>query len=290
MIVLIGATNFLGPAVLQKLLDSGHKVKCFVRAGSDTQKLKEIKGEKEISPGNLNSLDSIYSSIKEAEAVIYLPDLKNTYYVKNLIGAANRAKLNRVIFIGSTTVLVPQENEEKKAKLKSEKMIEKSKLDYTILRPTMIYGSPKDTNFSKMLKFIKENNYFYTFGSGENLIQPVYIEDIAQAIINILKNEKTYRKTYEIPGKEPLTYNKMLDIVKDKTKINFKVRKMPIGPSKFFVNIYSKLSKKPKLDTGQIDRLQYDKAYPYDDARRDFEYSPINFEEGILKLIKKLDI
>ncbi|MFO7929341.1 MAG: NAD(P)H-binding protein [Candidatus Humimicrobiaceae bacterium] len=290
MIVLIGATTFLGPEVLTKLLESGYKVKCFVRPGSTTDKLKEIQKDIDITPGNLNSSDSIFSSIKEAEAVVYLPDLKNTYYVKNLLGAAKRARLDRLIFISSTTVLGPQETEEKAAKIKSENLIEKSDLDFTILRPTMIYGVPDDTNFSKMLAFIKKNNYFYVFGSGENLIQPVYIEDVAKAVASIVKNKKTFSRTYELPGKEPLSYNRMLDIVKEKTGINFKVRKMPMGLSKFFVNIYSKLSPKPRLNTGQIERLKYDKTYPYDDARKDFGYSPIGFEQGIEYLIKKLNL
>ncbi|MDZ7836923.1 MAG: NAD-dependent epimerase/dehydratase family protein [Actinomycetota bacterium] len=176
----------------------------------------------------------------------------------------------------------------KQDKVASEKMIEKSGLDYTILRASMIYGSENDTNFSRMIKYIKDKGYFYLFGKGDNLIQPVYIEDVATAIAEVITNEKTYRKTYELAGKEPIKYSQMLDIVKDKMGLDFKIRKVPMGLANFIVSIYSRLSKNPSLTPDQIQRLKYDKTYSYSQAQQDFGFSPLSFEQGIEKLVTKL--
>ena len=293
MILLIGATGFLGPVVLEKLLEKKHSVKCLVRPDSSRIKLEEVANRKNrelsFSTGTLQSEDSIFNSIKDVNAVIYLVDLKNTYLVKNFLQAARRTSLKRVVFISSTTVLLPMKNKVKESKINSENLIKKSNLDYTILRPTMIYGSEDDENFSKMIRFIKMRGFFITFGSGENLIQPIHIEDVADAAVNVLENSKTYKKTYEICGKEPLKYNQMLKIVRNKMKKQFIIIKLPISLSKFLVSIYSKISKNPALTPDQIERMRINKSYYYKQAEVDFNFSPISFENSIKKLIKKIE-
>ncbi len=293
MISLIGATGFLGPSVLEKLLKRGYEVNCLVRTSSNTSKLEEkaVKADKKVifSHANLNSTDSIILPLKNAEGAVYMVDLENTDLLENFIHAANRAGLKRVVFISSTTVLIPLDSKLKDNKIASENVIEKSRLDYTILRPSMIYGSCDDSNFSRMIYFIKKRGYFVTFGNGKNLIQPVYIEDVADAVASVIANEKTFKKTYDLAGKNPITYNKMIEIVKEKLNRQFKVLKIPIGPGKFLVSIYNLFSRSSGLTSDQIERMRIDKSYSYDDAAVDFGFSPLGFEEGIEKLIRALD-
>jgi len=292
MILLIGATGFLGPYVLKALLSKNYKVNCLVRPSSSRTALLSIAKSAgkniDFSTGNLESGDSIITAIKIAGSVIYMVDLEYTNLLETFLKTAARTGLKRVIFISSTTVLIPLESKVKSQKINSENLIKKSGFDYTILRPSMIYGSKNDPNFSKMIKFIKDKGFFITFGSGNNLIQPLYIEDAAEAVSSIINNKKTYKKIYNIAGKSPLKYNDMLKIVKEKLKKNFRIIKFPLRLSSLFISLYSKVSKNPLLTADQIARMGVDKAYSYQKAREDFGFSPINFEKGIEKLIKKL--
>lgn len=294
MVLLIGAASFLGPPVLKKLLENNYDINCLVRTDSDRSRLLDAArsaGKKiTFSTGNLQSGDSIISAIKKAKSAVYMVDLKYTHLLETFLHTIKLAGLKRVVFISSTTVLIPLECMVKKQKIYSENLIKNSGLDYTILRPSMIYGCPDDTNFSKMIRFIKKQGFFITFGSGNNLIQPIYIEDVADSIVSILDNKKTYQKIYNIAGKDPLKYNDMLDIVKSKLKKQFKVIKLPIKLSKLLISIYAKISKNPSLTPGQIERMAINKSYPYDKAREDFNFSPTSFEDGIEKLIKESQV
>lgn len=294
MVLLIGAASFLGPPVLKKLLENNYDINCLVRTDSDRSRLLDAArsaGKKiTFSTGNLQSGDSIISAIKKAKSAVYMVDLKYTHLLETFLHTIKLAGLKRVVFISSTTVLIPLECMVKKQKIYSENLIKNSGLDYTILRPSMIYGCPDDTNFSKMIRFIKKKGFFITFGSGNNLIQPIYIEDVADSIVSILDNKKTYQKIYNIAGKDPLKYNDMLDIVKSKLKKQFKVIKLPIKLSKLLISIYAKISKNPSLTPGQIERMAINKSYPYDKAREDFNFSPTSFEDGIEKLIKESQV
>lgn len=294
MVLLIGATGFLGPPVLKKLLEAGYEVNCLVRTDSDRSGLLDMakSAGKSISfsSGTLQSSDSIISAIKKADSVIYMVDLKHTGLLQNFLSATRRSGIKRVVFISSTTVLIPQGSTIKDRKIDSEKLITGSELDYTILRPAMIYGSKDDNNFSKMIRFIKKKGFFVIFGNGNNLIQPVYIEDVADSISRILDNRKTCGKIYNIAGKNSLKYRDMLDIVRNKLKKHFRIIRLPLKLSRFLISIYSKISGNPSLTPGQIERMGVDKTYSYQKAADDFHFSPLRFEDGIEKLIKELDV
>jgi nucleoside-diphosphate-sugar epimerase len=293
MIFLIGATGFLGKPVLEKLFKNGFEVNCLIRTSSDTSELEEASkktgGIVSFSTGTLNSPDSIITHLKKAEIAVYMVDLEHTDLLNNFIQASSRAGLKRAVFVSSTTVLVPLVSKVKTNKITSENLIMNSGLDYTILRPSMIYGSKDDNNFSKMIDFVKKKGFFVTFGSGNNLIQPVYIEDVAGAIVSTLNNKKTIGQVYEIAGKEPLKYNDMIGIVRSKSGKRFKSIRVPYGLGKFLVSVYAGISRNPYLTPGQIERTGVDKTYSYRKASDDFGFSPISFEEGIEKLIKKLE-
>jgi nucleoside-diphosphate-sugar epimerase len=293
LILVIGATCFIGLPVVKRLLEKDYKTRCLIRTDSNLNQLKELsaKSKKEIifSTGNLQSEDSIFGSLKDADAVIYLVDLKNKHFIRNFLRAISRTKTKRAIFLSSTTVLVPLKSSLKDLKIESENLIQNSRLDYTILRPAMIYGSRDDRNYSKMINFIKKRGFFVIFGRGDNLIQPIYIEDVANAVADIIDNGKTFRKTYEICGKEPLKYRQMLQIVKRKMDRPFRIIKFPAKLSKFIISLYAKIFKNSSLTPDMIERMEIDKSYPYDEAKKDFDFKPLSFENGIEKLIKELD-
>ena len=294
MVLLIGSTGFLGPPVLKKLLEKGYEVNCLIRTDSDRSGLLDIakSAEKKIlfSSGTLLSPDSIISTLKKADSVIYMVDLEHTDLLENFISIARRSGIKRVVFISSTTVLIPQDSRVKSQKMNSEKLIKSSELDYTILRPTMIYGSKDDNNFSKMIRFIKKRGFFVIFGNGNNLIQPIFIEDVADSITRIIATKKTCGKIYDIAGKDSLKYRDMLGIIRNKLKKHFRIIRLPLKFSRLLISIYAKISGNPSLTPGQIERMGIDKTYSYQKAADDFHFSPLSFENGIEKLIKELDV
>jgi nucleoside-diphosphate-sugar epimerase len=290
LILLIGATGFLGRHTFQMLLERGMAFRCLIRHGSSVGLLRQIshetKKEAGFVPGNLLSEDSVYVSLEGIDAVIYLVRLEYEDLLKNFLSAAKRRGIRRVVFISSTTVLVPADTEIKKAKMASEEQIKRSGLDYTILRPSMIYGGEGDNNFSKMVSFIEKRGFFLTFGKGRNQIQPVYVRDVAKAILDVLDNPRTICKTYEISGAEALRYRDMLETVRRKMKKDFKIIRLPIALSEAALCLLNRIVKKPLLNTDQVNRMRYDKVYDHSQAAEDFAYEPITFEEGIEKLLR----
>ena len=119
----------------------------------------------------------------------------------------------RAVFVSTTAIFTQLNARSKKVRLAAENAIETSGLKYTILRPTMIYGSPRDRNMWRLIRFMRYSPIIPIFGDGNYLQQPIYVGDVAQAIVSCLCNDQTIGKSYNIAGKHPLTYNQVIDTI-----------------------------------------------------------------------------
>jgi nucleoside-diphosphate-sugar epimerase len=133
----------------------------------------------------------------------------------------------------------------------------------------------------RLLRFIDRSPVFPVFGPGTNLWQPVYHEDCARGVFEALGRPASVRRSYDLPGAEPLTY---LDLVKTAAAAlgrSPRIVRLPIEPVRRALAAAERLRLPLPVDSGQVMRLREDKAYPYERARRDLDYTPRPFREGV---------
>ena len=158
----------------------------------------------------------------------------------------------------------------------------RGKIGVTLLYPTMIYGSYDDGNIHRLVSFLKKLLYFVpVVGKGENLIQPVFFEDLADAYFKIIINKrKTFNKEYILAGKAPIKYIDAIQEILFLLKKKYFFIKIPFFLIIFIVNFLS-------LFTGRnwfylmILRMQENKIFSINEAKNDFNYNPYNFYDGI---------
>ena len=119
----------------------------------------------------------------------------------SIVRAAKEAGIQRAVFVSTTAIFTQLNAKSKQVRLAAETAIETSGLKYTILRPTMIYGSPRDRNMWRLIRFMRYSPIVPVFGDGNSLQQPIYVGDVAQAIVSCLCNDQTIGKSYNIAGK-----------------------------------------------------------------------------------------
>ena len=205
-ILLTGATGLLGGGLLELLLDEGHEVRCLVRPDSPNVSRLDGKGV-EIFRGDAGHEADLYRALGGTDAFLHVAGIEHSPAV---VGAARRAGVGRLVVVGSTSAHSAYAFRSG-PKLEMEKVVRSSGLPWTIVRPTMIYGSERDRNIHRLLRFLDRWPFFPMFGPGTNLWQPVYHEDCARAILETLKHPETVHQSYDLPGANPLTY---LDLVK----------------------------------------------------------------------------
>lgn len=287
MILLTGATGFLGGYVLEELVKRGHKVTCFVRNTSNLKKIKQLNVPYIF--GELDDFESICKALKDKEALINIASL-GFGHAPNIINACQEMKIERAIFISTTGIFTKLNPDSKGIRLEAERLIKESELDYTIIRPTMIYGTPKDRNMWRLVRYLKRLPVLPILGNGTYLQQPVYVKDLAWAVVSAYETNLSIKKAYNISGLKPLTYNEVVDVTgKALGKKVLKIH-VPMKLSYNLLKIYEKISSKPKLKAEQVLRLNENKDFSHEEATKDFGYIPKSFEEGIkleLEISKK---
>lgn len=172
--------------------------------------------------------------------------------------------------------------------IEDELLTMRDKIKMTILRPTMIYGSVRDRNMYRLIKFIDKYPVFPIFGDGNNLMQPVTGRDLAKAYISVIDNKnKTVNKNYNLSGKYPIKYKNLVNTIAEKLNKKVTLIKIPIFISYYSVLLAEKLIPKFPLNDEQILRMKEDKDFTHLAAQQDFGYNPESFDEGIEIEIKE---
>ncbi|HRQ23630.1 MAG TPA: NAD-dependent epimerase/dehydratase family protein, partial [Anaerolineales bacterium] len=156
-----------------------------------------------------------------------------------------------------------------------------SGLDYTILRPTMIYGTPRDRNMWRLIRLLRITPIMPIFGDGNSLQQPIFVDDVAQAVLLALQTDATIRRSYNIAGKVPLTYNQIIDTVASALGKHVWKLHLPYMPIVRVLQFTERIKLRLPIKAEQVLRLNENKAFSYEDAQRDFGFSPRGFGEGI---------
>jgi uncharacterized protein YbjT (DUF2867 family) len=282
-ILLTGATGLLGGELLELLLARGHKTHCLLRP--DSPHASRLAGKRvKILRGDAAREEDLYRALGDTDALLHVAGIE---YSPPVVRAAQRAGVGRILIVGSTSVHSAYAFRSS-PKLRMEELVRASGLAWTIVRPSMIYGSERDRNVHRLLRFLDRSPVFPVFGPGTNLWQPVYHEDCARGVFEALERPSSVGRTYDLPGAEPLSY---LDLVKTSAEAlgrRPRIVKLPLEPIRRALVAAERLRLPLPIDSGQVTRLREDKAYPYERARQDLDYAPRPFSEGVAIEVERL--
>ena len=277
-IFVTGSTGFTGSRVVPLLLKNGFEVRCLYRASSDRSPLNGL--EIEWALGDVSDTTSLASAMAGTDVLVNIASL-GFGHADSIIRAAKDAGIQRAVFISTTAIFTQLNASSKKVRVAAELAVETSGLKYTILRPTMIYGGPRDRNMWKLIKFMRLSPIVPIFGDGKYLQQPIYVDDVAAAVLGCLKADVTIGKSYNIAGKHALTYNEVIDtIAKAMNKRVWKLH-IPSKPVVGLLKLFEKIRIPFPIKAEQVFRLNENKDFSYAEAETDFGFNPFSFEEGI---------
>ena len=277
-VLVTGATGFTGSRVVPLLLKSGYQVRCLTRATSDRSPLSALTVE--WATGDLSNPETLTAALRGVDALVNIASL-GFGHAESIVRAAKEAGVKRGIFISTTAIFTQLNAGSKSIRLAAEEAIQASGLDYTILRPTMIYGSERDRNMWRLIRLLKITPIMPIFGDGESLQQPIFVDDVAQAVVLALKTDATIGKSYNIAGKDPLTYNQVIDTVSMALGKHVWKLHLPYLPIVRALQFTERMRLRLPIKAEQVLRLNENKAFSYEDAQKDFGFSPRSFEEGI---------
>jgi len=302
MLFITGATGFIGKYLIRYLNKYNEQFCCLVKPSEKDSSNDKflIDNNAIIEYGDIfdeNKVKEIFSKYKFDNvihlAAIIRSDRIEDFNEVNVIGTkvivenCERFKINKLIFLSTDFVLYPYRNTYRDTKLDAENILKNSKVNYTILRPTPVYGLDDDKNFITLFPLVKK---FPILPAVNCVMQPVYVEDVVSAIMSCLNNKKTDYKSYNLPGGSIVSFKDILKILSDEMGLKrfvFSVPNFIIVPG---VRFYEKIVPNPVIHDYQISKWVLNKPLSLDEQKNDFKYSPIDFESGIRKTMKLMGI
>ena len=277
-VLVTGATGFTGSRLVPLLLKNGFEVRVFVRPTSDRSPLSPL--EVEWVTGDLANPESFTAALRGVDALINIASL-GFGHAESILKSMKEAGVKRGLFISTTAIFTQLNAGSKSVRLAAEEAIQASGLDYTILRPTMIYGSKRDRNMWRLIRLLRITPIMPIFGDGESLQQPIFVDDVAEAVLLALQTDATIGKSYNIAGKAPLTYNQVIDTVTSTLGKRVWKLHLPYMPIVRMLQFTERMKLRLPIKAEQVLRLNENKAFSYEEAQRDFGFNPRSFEEGI---------
>ena len=191
--------------------------------------------------------------------------------------------VRRAVFVSTTSIFTQLNAGSKTMRQAAEAAILSSGLDFTILRPTMIYGTPGDRNMIRLVQWINRWPVLPVFGNGRSLQQPVHVADVAWAVVQSLESPATINHQFNISGAEPLTYNEVVRLTAQALDRRIRRLHIPAQPVLSLLDFTQRLGVTLPIKAEQIRRLNEDKAFSHAEAQAIFGYAPLAFEKGIRK-------
>lgn len=219
-ILLTGATGFIGKALTRHFADTDYQLKVLIHPGGKSPDLpRGIPVEAAVS--GLNDTRGLKAALVDVDIVYHLASQENLgargnlletdiQGTKNLVEAAEKSGVKRFFYLSHLGADRASAYPVMTAKAIAEDHIQKSSLEYTIIRSGIVFG-PND-HFTIPLSGLLQSIpvIFPLPDEGDTLLQPIWIEDLANILTWSIDNEKTKRELFEVGGPEQLSFRDII--------------------------------------------------------------------------------
>ena len=280
MIFVTGATGYTGRFVVDALRESGEELRCLIHENRDGF---ENRIGIECVQGDLAHPDGLAAMLRGTDALVSVAHLR---YAPALIGACREAGVSRAVFFSSMWRFSKVMTPDVEAVIAGESAVEQSGLAYTLLRPTMIYGPGDDRSISRLRAHLTRWHVMPIFGSGNRLVQPVYVSDVAQVVAGALRRSGAIGKAYNLAGAKAMPYGVMIDTLArlvGRAVMKVHIPQMLAIPLAF---LGGRLISNFPLRVDQMKRMNEDRSADISDAISELGFAPLSFEEGVLAAMR----
>ena len=306
-IAVFGGTGFVGSYIIDNLIEENHHPKLLVRKGSES---KVSSSEKcEIINGDINDVSSIKETIADSDAVIYTIGIIREFKSKNItyenlhfdgavkcIDAAQKSGVKRFILMSANGVC-PDGTGYQKTKWMAEQYLKNSKLDWTIFRPSTIFGDPRGSGRPEFCSQLKKDmiglpfpaplfhDGLNPFDAGNFSMSPVHIKDVAKSFVSALGGKNMVKKTIELGGKS-FTWKEIIKKIGSASGKNKFMVPAPVFAVKSIAAILDRFSWFP-VTTDQLTMLVEGNTCDSSKFFSENKLAPIPFNEENLSYLGK---
>ena len=294
-VLLTGGTGFVGSEI-RRTID--RPIRLLVR---DKAKAAQTAGSGvELVEGDVTDAGSLRGAMDGCSAVVHLVAIiaegggatfdgvihRGTV---NMVEEAKRAGVGRFIHMSAMGARDDERFAYMRAKWRAEQAVQSSGLDWTIFRPSVIFG-PGDGFINQLASLIRKAPVIPVVGAGTSEFMPVRVEEVATSFKRALDDPATTTgQLYELGGAKTYTYEQLLDVIaaklgKKKPKVH-----IPVGLMMPVVKLSKPLpaALRPPVTEEQLKMLALDNSTDHNATATLIGRTPTALEDGIDYILRK---
>ena len=288
-VLVTGGTGFVGPHVVRTLDDRGHELRLLVRDSTDSRSLpgRPVFGE-------MTNTVSLHHAVEGVDAVVHLVAIRQGSHeqfrrvmeqgTRDLTSAAQNAGVKRFVLMSAlgtgedTKDLVPYYH----GKWEMEHAVKGSGLEHVIFRPSFIFGSDGGI-LPTFRKLAKRTPATPIVGSGEQKIQPIWVDDVAAYFADALDKPETTNRTFDLGGPEIVSWNELWQRLRTELGIRRRPQvHVPVGLMRINAIVTERLPGNIPLTRDLLKMLEYgDNVVSNDDALQTFQLPLVPLDEQL---------
>ena len=287
MILVTGATGFIGRALVRHLSGAGMQVRVLLRSSPNSPRLPRGVPV-EVAVASLNDERGIRAALRGVDQIYHLAtagtegrrgnllktDIEGT---RVLAQVAASAEIERLIFLSHIGADRASAFPIQKSKGIAEDHIRKSGVPYTIIRSSVVFGPEDRFTNSLSLLLRAAPGIFPIPGDGRTLVQPVWVEDLVTCLLWALQNPDMVNQTYEIGGGEYFTLRQVLEKVMGVAHARRMLVQLPIPWMRALLVMLDSFIPNFNVSTYWLDYVAVNRTCPVDNMPRVFGLMPARF-------------
>lgn len=263
-----GGTGFLGRRIVRRLADGGATVRVAVRHPARARIAPRAGSADQITVlyADVRDRTSVAAAVAGVDAVVnavsaYVEKRGVTFESVHERGAATVAReaaaagISRLVLVSGLGADPESRSPYIRARGRGERVVRQAFPEATIIRPSVMFG-PGDAMFGTLADLARRLPLLPLIG-GHTRLQPVYVDDVAEAVVRILTDAKTSGRTYELAGPTVYTLRELAEMTLRLVERSRPLVPVPIALAKVQAHVFELLPN-PPLTIGQVDLLEAD--------------------------------
>ena len=268
IIAIFGAGGFIGKHLMRQLTKLDYRIKVATRNPYLKGYLKPLgnPGQIELFKTNIFDSEDVKKIIKNCDFVINLVgilyetrkqkfDQVHSQFPYLLSNLCNEQGIKNLVHISALGVKEKHNSLYMQSKLEGEKNIQDTFKSSVILRPSVVFG-PEDKFFNTFASLTQFSPALPLIGGGKTKFAPIYVGDVAKAIVKAVEINNSEPKIYEIGGPENYSFKELMEILLREIKKKRFLIPIPFGFAKF-QSYFLQMLPNPLLTPDQVELLKY---------------------------------